>query len=141
MKPAYVTTAIPYVNARPHVGFALELVQADAIARHQALLGARTRLQTGTDENAYKNLLAAEDQGLDVRELVDRNSEAYRRLAASLGVAADDFVRTTEERHRHAVQALWQRLRPGDLYRAGYRGLYCPGCEDYYLEQELADGR
>ena len=137
----YVTTTIPYVNAPPHVGFALELVQADAIARLHRLLGRQVRFQTGTDENALKNVLAAREQGLTVHELVERNSRCFKNLADALCISADNFIRTTQPAHRLGVHALWRRLTPGDLYRRNYHGLYCPGCEDFYLEKELVDGR
>ena len=137
----YVTTSIPYVNGRPHVGFALELVQADVIARYHRLLGRKTRLQTGTDENAFKNVLCAGQQGLATAELVRRNAQLFRRLADVLHVGADDFVRTTEARHCRAVQHLWSQVRDGDLYQESYRGLYCTGCEDFYLERDLVQGR
>lgn len=138
--PFYFTTSIPYVNAQPHLGFALELVQADVLARYYRLLGARVRLQTGTDENATKNLLAALTAKEDTRAFVDRHAAAFRLLATELNIAADDFVRTTELRHREAVQRFWQCLRPGDLYRQHYTGLYCAGCEDFLLPRQLVDG-
>ena len=137
----YVTTSIPYVNAKPHVGFALELVQADAIARCHRLVGAKVRLQTGADENAFKNVLAARELGTSTQELVDRNAEAYRQLCRALNVRLDDFLRTTEPRHRRGVHELWGRLRLGDVYRKRYRGLYCTGCEDFYLAKDLVAGR
>ena len=137
----YVTTTIPYVNARPHVGFALELVQADAIARYNRLLGNDTRFQTGTDENAFKNVLAARARGLDTQQFVDGNAEAYRQLVAALRISADEFIRTTEDRHRCGVHAFWKRIRPEDIYRRRYGGLYCAGCEDFYLDKDLVDGR
>ena len=137
----YVTTSIPYVNAAPHVGFALELVQADAVARFNRLGGRTVRFQTGTDENAGKNVLVANEQGVATRDLVDRNSRRFRELLSALNVSADDFIRTTEDRHRRGVHALWRRLRPEDVYRKAYRGLYCTGCEDFYLENDLIDGR
>lgn len=136
----YVTTSIPYVNAAPHVGFALELVQADAIARFHRLCGREVRFQTGTDENAIKNVLAAAEQGLTTSQLVDRNSQRFRALQTALNISADDFLRTTEDRHHRGVHALWQRLRDGDISRKTYRGLYCTGCEDFYLEKDLVDG-
>lgn len=136
----YVTTTIPYVNAEPHVGFALELVQADALARYYRLIGHAVRLQTGTDENALKNVLAARRRGVSVRELVDRNSDAFRALGEALGVRPDTFLRTTEARHRRGVHAFWRRLREADLFRKRYRGLYCVGCEDFLLERDLVDG-
>ena len=141
MNKVYITTSIPYVNGQQHVGIALELAQADAIARYHRLNGRETRFQTGTDENAFKNALAAQEQGISTRELVDRNSREFRRLGEVLNCAADDFVRTTEERHRLGVHALWRQLLPGDVYRKNYQGLYCAGCEDFFLERDLVDGR
>jgi len=136
----YVTTAIPYVNARPHVGFALELVLADAVSRYHRLLGHRTRFQTGTDENALKNVVAAQEQGIPVEQLTDSNAKLYRELCAILDTSPDDFLRTTEARHHRAVQRLWNQLKPDDVYRAQYRGAYCVGCEDFLLERDLVDG-
>ncbi len=137
----YITTSIPYVNAEPHIGFALELVQADAIARYARLVGRTVRFQTGTDENALKNVLAAEREGITTRQLVDRNAEKFRQLVGALCISADDFIRTTEPRHRAGVHAFWNALKSGDVVRHDYIGLYCPGCEDFYLQRDLVDGR
>lgn len=137
----HFTTSIPYVNARPHLGFALELVQADVLARYHRLCGHAVRLQTGTDENATKNVLAARALGLSTQDLADRHAAAFRDLGVALGISADDFLRTTEARHRSAVHAFWGRLRPGDIYRRSYRGLYCVGCEDFVQERDLLAGR
>ncbi|MHC5037110.1 MAG: methionine--tRNA ligase [Planctomycetota bacterium] len=135
-----VTTTIPYVNAKPHIGFALELVQADVLARTHRLLGRPVHFQTGTDENAFKNVIAARAQGVSTRALVDRNAAAFRALAEGLNVSIDDFIRTTEERHRIGVHAFWKRLDPGDLFRKAYTGLYCQGCEDFLAEKDLVEG-
>jgi len=136
----YITTTIPYVNARPHIGFALELVQADALARYLRLCGETVRLQTGTDENAWKNVESARAEGCSPQDFVDRNTAAFRELATALQISADVFVRTSEPRHHRAVHALWGCLRPDDLYRQQYTGRYCVGCEDFLLERELVDG-
>lgn len=137
----YITTTIPYVNATPHVGFALELTQADAIARYHRLRGKEVRFQTGTDENAFKNVAAARERGLETRTFVDSNAARFLALAEALGVSHDAFVRTTEARHALAVHRLWADLRPSDVFRKGYDGLYCPGCEDFLLERDLVNGR
>ena len=139
-KPIYVTTTIPYVNAPPHIGFALELVQADALARYNRLLGRDVRLQTGTDENAFKNVLSAQQRGIDVRQLVDENSSRFQRLTRVLDVSVDRFQRTTDPAHRRAVEDFFARIRSDDLFVDEYRGLYCPGCEDFYLESDGIDG-
>lgn len=137
----YITTSIPYVNAEPHIGFALELVQADVIARHARLKGRQVRFQTGTDEHALKNVLAAEQLGLSTREFVDRNAGRFRELTRALTISADDFIRTTELRHRQGIQAFWRALRGEDVVQRDYVGLYCTGCEDFYLERDLVDGK
>ena len=98
--------------APPHIGHALELVQADTIARYHRLTGNATLLQTGTDENAYKNVLAARTQGISVQSLVDRNSQRFCELTQALAIAADTFIRTTELRHRQGVAAFWRQAPP-----------------------------
>ena len=137
----YITTSIPYVNAAPHVGFALELVQADVLARYHRLRGVETRHQTGTDEHAFKNVIAARRAGVPTRAFVDRNAAEFRRLSTALDISHDDFLRTTEPRHRSAVEAFWRRLKPDDLELRSYTGLYCVACEDFYREADLLDGR
>ncbi|OHA09087.1 MAG: methionine--tRNA ligase [Candidatus Sungbacteria bacterium RIFCSPLOWO2_01_FULL_59_16] len=140
-KTFYITTAIPYVNAEPHLGFALELVQADAIARFRRLQGRDVRFVTGTDENALKNFIAAREQGVDPRELINRNAAAFRELKSTLNLSWDDFIRTTEPRHIAGAQKFWRACRPEDIYKKHYRGLYCVGCEEFKTEKDLADGR
>ena len=139
----YVTTTIPYVNARPHIGFALELVQADVLARFRRARGDRVRFQAGTDDNSLKNVLAAEAAGTPVREFVDRNAEAFLALGDELSLTVDDIIRTSRDpRHRPGVERLWQACaRAGDLYRQRYDGLYCTGCEQFYVPAELPGGR
>ena len=140
-KRYFITTTIPYVNAPPHIGFALELLQADVIARYRRLRGADVRLQTGTDENAFKNVLSARARGVPVEHLVDENAARFRSLAKVLDISIDQFLRTTSGVHRNAVSAFLTRLRSGDLYRQSYEGLYCAGCEDFYLAGDLENGR
>jgi len=129
------------VNAEPHVGFALELVQADALNRYHRLLGHRTRFQTGTDENALKNVLAADAAGVSPADLVDRYSKAFRELCTALNIQPDRFVRTTEPDHRAGAEWFWTRISKEDTYANDYQGLYCTGCEDFFLEKDLVDGR
>jgi methionyl-tRNA synthetase len=139
----YVTTTLPYVNARPHLGFALELVQADAFARHRRQLGHEVRLLTGTDDNSLKNVLAAEAAGVPTAQLVARNAAHFAALHGPLDLAFDDFIGTADDpRHRPGVERLWRAAAAaGDLYRRPYEGLYCVGCEQFYEPDELADGR
>jgi methionyl-tRNA synthetase len=138
----YITTAIPYVNAEPHLGHALELVQADAAARHRRLRGQPVRFLTGTDDHALKNVTAARAAGLAVREFVDANAARFRGLREPLGLSFDDFIRTSADaRHRAGVERLWRQCAGrGDFYRRHYRGLYCPGCEQFYTPAELDHG-
>jgi methionyl-tRNA synthetase len=139
----YITTTIPYVNARPHLGFALELVQADVLARHRRARGDQVRLQAGTDDNSLKNVLAARAAGVGVQEFVDANADAFAALAGPLSLSVDDVIRTSRDpRHRPGVEALWRACaEAGDLYRRHYEGLYCVGCEQFYTPGELPGGR
>ena len=137
----YITTTTPYVNARPHIGFALELVQADVLARYRRGCGDAVRFQAGTDDNSLKNVLAAEAAGVEVQEFVDRNAEAFVALGDALSLTVDDVIRTSRDpRHRPGVERFW-RACSADLYRQQYDGLYCTGCEQFYPPAELRDGR
>lgn len=140
---SYLTTSIPYVNSTPHVGFALELIQADTYARHFRLLGRNVRFQCGTDDNSLKNVRAAEASGLTVAELVGANADRFERLGQRLHISNDDFVRTSRDpRHVACVHTLWRACAAsGDLYRKTYEGLYCVGCEQFYDPSDLQDGR
>jgi methionyl-tRNA synthetase len=140
-KKFYITTAIPYVNASPHIGFALELVQTDAVARYHQQRGEGTYFLTGSDENSLKNVQAAEKEKITTRELVDRNSTKFVDLTKALNIANDDFVRTIEKRHFAGAQKLWAACKPEDIYKKTYKGLYCVGCEQFYMEKELVDGK
>jgi methionyl-tRNA synthetase len=138
----YLSTSIPYVNSEPHVGFALELVQADALARFRRSKGDEVWLQGGTDDNSLKNVRSAEEAGLPVAELVARNAGRFQALAETLGVTFSDYVCTSRDpRHRPTVERLWRACaEAGDIYRKSYEGLYCVGCEQFYTESELVDG-
>ncbi len=137
----FITTAIPYVNAEPHLGFALELVQADVLARYHRLCGDDTWFLTGTDENSLTNVLAAEREALPVRVLVDRNAEVFETLTNKLHISNDDFIRTaTDPRHLEGAQRFWEAcVQAGDVYKRPYRGLYCVRCERFYNPEELVE--
>lgn len=139
----YVTTAIPYVNGDPHVGHALEFVQADVLARHRRLRGDDVRFLSGTDDNALKNVEAAAAAGRPVAELVGENAARFEQLARALSLSNDDFIRTSvDPRHRPGVERLWRACASaGDLYEREYEGLYCTGCEAFVSPAELVDGR
>lgn len=142
MKSKYfISTAIPYVNADPHIGFALELLQADVLARYHRQKGEEVFFLTGSDENALKNVQAAEKAGLPVRSFVDERVAMFRRLTETLNISNDDFIRTTEERHIAGAHKLWQACdTAGDIYKKKYQGLYCVGCEAFVTDKDLVDG-
>lgn len=142
MERFFITTAIPYVNARPHLGFALEMIQADAFARFRRIKGLDVRFLTGADENSLSNVQAAEAEGVPTQQLVDRNAGYFRDLKHELNISFDDFIRTSvDPRHLNGAAKLWRACeQAGDIYRKPYRGLYCVGCEQFYTEEELIDG-
>jgi methionyl-tRNA synthetase len=139
MAKFYVTTAIPYVNARPHIGHALEFVQGDVIARFHKLKGFQTLLLSGGDENALKNVQAAEKEGISVQEFVDKNTKVFEELAQELHVEFDIFQKGSDQLHHYpASQKLWELCeKNGDIYKKKYKGLYCVGCELFYTREEL----
>ena len=137
----YATTAIAYVNDAPHIGHAYELLLGDGLTRWHRLLGDDVKYVTGTDEYGLKNQQAAEAQGTTPLELADRNSARFRDAWDELGIAYDDFIRTTEPRHTKAVQKLLQAVYDnGDIEKSTYEGPYCVACEAYYTPEELVDG-
>ena len=139
MKKVFISTSIPYVNASPHLGHALELVQADVIARHHRLLGDRVFFLSGTDENSLKNVRSAENAGENVADFVYKNYLNFYNLKEVLNISFDDFIRTTEKRHFDGAQKLWMACKK-DIYKKKYSGLYCVGCEEYYKEDDLING-
>ena len=142
MSKFYITTSIAYANAKPHIGFALELLQADALARWHGLLEEKRWFLTGTDEHGRKVAKAAEEAGKEPQSFVDETSEEFRKLTEVLDISNDDFIRTSDqERHWPGVVMLWKELlKAGDLYRGMYKGLYCTGCEEFKKPSDLVDG-
>ncbi len=143
MSKFYITTSIPYVNAPPHVGHALEFAQADAIARYHRLLGDEVLLLTGSDENSLKNVKAAEALGIGTEELCRKNALAFRKLADDISLSYGVFLRSSERGdHWKGVEDLWKLCeKAGDIYKKKYSGLYCVGCEMFYTQAELLDGK
>lgn len=143
MAKFYLTTAIPYVNAAPHLGHVLEFLQTDAIARYQKSRGKDVALVTGADENSLKNVHAAEKQGITVVELCDRNSAVFEDMARKTGLSYTRFQRTSDKaKHWPGVQGIWKLCsKKGDVYKKKYRGLYCVGCEAFYEPEELLDSK
>jgi len=138
MTKFYITTAIPYVNSRPHLGHALEFVQADVIARSRRLKGDDVLLLSGSDENALKNVQAAEKAGAPVQQFIDENARLFADLARALGVQFDVFQKGSSKDHHASSQKLWELCaKAGDIYKKSYEGLYCVGCETFYTASEL----
>ena len=136
----YITTTLPYVNADPHLGHALEFVQTDAIARTWRAAGEEVFFNTGTDEHGQKIFEAAQKKGQDVQEYVDHYALEFKKLHDALGLTNDAFIRTTERYHVEAAQEMWRRCEAkGDIYKKTYSGLYCVGCELYKTEKDLSD--
>ena len=135
----YITTTLPYVNSDPHLGFALELVQADVIARYHKLLGQEVFFNTGTDEHGVKVQRKAEEEGKDTQKYVDEYSEKFKQLLPALGVSSDaHFIRTTDKHHIAAAQEFWKLCdKSGDIYKKNYQVKYCVGCELEKTESDL----
>lgn len=135
----YLTTAIPYVNDRPHLGHALEFVQADVLARYHRGQDTEVLLLSGADENALKNVRAAEKAGVPVRDFIETNGRLFAALAERLNIHFDVFQRGSDTAHHYpASQELWRRCAAaGDIYKKSYEGLYCVGCEEFYASEEL----
>ncbi len=137
-----LTTTLPYVNANPHMGHALEFVQADIVARYHRLLGDDVFFNTGTDEHGMKIFRKAQDAGEDVQAYVDRYAARFSSLREKLDLSYDAFIRTTDPKHIAAAQEFWTRCDAnGDIYKKEYQVKYCVGCELEKTDSELVDGR
>lgn len=140
-KQFYITTSIAYVNAPPHIGYALELVQADVLARYHRVRGDDVFFLTGTDEHGKKIAEAAAKEGMEPKAYTDSVSARFKELCAVLGISHDHFIRTTDDQHVSFVEYVWKRMEEnGDIYKAQYEGRYCTGCEAFLREAEMEDG-
>ena len=142
-KKFYITTAIPYVNAPPHIGHALEFIQADVLARYHRLKGEDVFFLTGTDEHGVKIVQAAENAGKTPQEWADKNAAEFKKLIEALSISNDDFIRTSDQKgHWPGAQKLWRELeKSGDIYKKKYRGFYCVGHEAFITEKDLTNGK
>jgi methionyl-tRNA synthetase len=140
-KKFYVTTAIDYVNAKPHIGHAYQKIIADVLARWHKLIGEDVLFVTGTDEHGKKVLESAKKAGKDVKVFVNEISKEFEESWKVLNIKPDRFIRTTDEDHEKVVNEIVKRCeKSGDIYLGEYEGLYCLGCEKYYTEKDLVNG-
>ncbi|MEX0931049.1 MAG: methionine--tRNA ligase, partial [Candidatus Paceibacterota bacterium] len=142
LKPRYITTTLPYVNMDPHIGFALEIIHADVLARYWRLIGHDVFFTTGTDEHGQKIAEKAKENDQDTQQYVDHYANEFQNLKDVLNLSYDNFIRTTSGQHKHAAQELWRRCAAaGDIYKKSYKGLYCVGDEMFLKESDLVDGK
>jgi len=143
MKKFYITTSIAYTTANPHIGFALELIQADVLARYNRALGKDTFFLIGTDEHGFRVAEISKKLGKQPKEFADEISAKFKELSSLLNLSNDDFIRTTDEkRHLPAVEKVWKKLeQSGDIYKKKYRGLYCNRCETFITKKDLVNGK
>ncbi len=143
LKPFYITVTLPYVNSEPHIGYAMEIIRADVIARYKKLLGHEVFFNSGTDEHGQKVFQAAQAQGVDVQKYVDGLSVRFRDLKKLLNLSPDiHFVRTTDEYHVKAAQEFWKLCdKNGFIYKKHYTSKYCVGCELEKTDSELVEGK
>ena len=139
----YITTSIAYTNNTPHIGFALEVIQADMLARYHRFLGQEVFYLTGTDEHGQKVAKAAEKAGKTPKEFCNEISAKFRALKKTLNLSNNDFIRTSDrKRHWPAVKKVWLKLKEnGDIYKKEYKGFYCVGCEAFITKKDLKDGK
>ncbi len=141
-KSFYITTTLPYVNADPHIGFAMEIIRADVIARWKKLLGFEVFFNTGTDEHGQKIYEKAGEAGIDTQKYVDGSVESFKNLIPLLGISPDvHFIRTTDEHHIKSAQEFWKKCEAnGDIYKKNYTIKYCVGCELEKTDSEIENG-
>jgi methionyl-tRNA synthetase len=146
----YVTTSIAYANSVPHIGYAMEVLQADVLARYNALrLGEdNVFFLSGTDEHGSKIKKTAIEKGIETQAFVDQNAARFKELLKLLNISNDAFVRTTDANHKKAAQKLWMKLAENlnedgesDIYAKTYQGNYCVGCESFLTDRDLVDGK
>ena len=138
----YISTAIAYASAKPHIGNTYEIVLADSIARYKRLLGYDVYFQTGTDEHGEKIEIKAREKGIQPQEYVDENSLEVRKIWDVMNTSYDKFIRTTNASHKEMVAKIFKKLYDqGDIYKGTYQGLYCTPCESFWTETQLVDGK
>lgn len=142
-KNFYITTSIAYTNSVPHIGYALELVQADVLARYHRLSGEDVFFLTGTDDHGIKIQRSAQQKAISPEKFVAGNIKQFKKLIEKLQISNDDFVSTSDRaKHWSGAKKLWKQIEAnGDIYKKNYKGLYCVGCEAFKKESDLVDGK
>ena len=142
MSKFYISTAIDYPNAAPHMGHALEFTQADCLARFRRLKGDCVFFSTGTDEHGTKIVKTAKQENISPKDLVDRNLKYFLDLCSDLNIQYDGFYRTSDDLLKKGAQKMWTLFeKAGDIYKKSHSGLYCYGCESFKLSKDLVDGK
>ncbi|KKT39768.1 methionine--tRNA ligase [Candidatus Collierbacteria bacterium RIFOXYB2_FULL_46_14] len=142
MRKFYITTTLPYVNADPHIGFAMEIIRADVLARAHRAIGDEVFFNTGTDEHGQKIYQKALEEGKDPKKYCDEYAAKFEKLKSALNLSYDNFIRTTDEHHIRAAQEFWKLCASrGDIYKKNYKIKYCVGCELEKTDSELLDGK
>jgi len=143
MNKFFVTTAIPYVNGPPHIGFAMELLQADVLARYNRLKKQDVFFLTGADEHGSKIVKTAKEQKIEIKKLVDKNAKKFIDLLKALNISSNNFIRTSDQKkHWPVAQSFWKKLaEKGDIYKDTYKGLYCVGCEAFVSKKDLINNK
>jgi methionyl-tRNA synthetase len=141
-KSFYITTTLPYVNGRPHIGFAMEVIRADVIARWKRIQGFDVFFNTGTDEHGIKIFKKAKEENMTPKEYVDKMAIPFKEIKDTLNISYDKFIRTTDEDHEEIAQKFWKICADnGYIYKKKYSGLYCSGCEMFLTEKDLINGK
>ncbi|QQR55393.1 methionine--tRNA ligase [Candidatus Peregrinibacteria bacterium] len=142
MSKFYLTNAIAYVNAGPHMGHALELCQGDALTRYHRMIGDEVLFMVGTDEHGSKIAQVAKEKGMEPQVLTDQNAALFMQMNQAFSAANDDFIRTTSDLHKRGAQKIWKLIEAaGKFYEKEYEGKYCTGCEAFVLEKDLVEGK
>jgi methionyl-tRNA synthetase len=139
-KKIFITCALPYINAEPHLGHIFEFIQGDCFARFNKIIGNQVYFTSGTDENSLKNIIASKKNNASIQEWIDTKTNSFLKLKDDFNICFDDFIRTTEKRHHLGAQKLWNSLNKEDIIKKNYEGLYCIDCETFYTEDELVNG-
>ena len=140
--PKYITTTLPYVNASPHMGHALEFVQADTLARYWRLMGEEVFFSVGVDEHGQKVAKKADEEGVDRQAYADKFAAEFDNLKSALNLSNYNFIRTTDPKHKAAAQEIWRLCdAKGDIFKKKYKGLYCVGCESFKVDSDLVEGK